>query len=135
MRSYFNESKGISISSYDKSDGTKIHEFCHFLEHKNPRMLLNSKAFLKYRTKGEPLISMNQAENTRGYGSHEKTRKDKFFKSYCGKVYSLNGEYYSADATELMSMGLERIFENPVEFAKEDREYFDFVIANIRGDI
>ena len=133
-RAFFSESKGIKLNK-ESSVGTMIHEFCHFLEKNNPKMLANSKAFLEYRTKGEQTQKLNKITGNSFYGNSEVTKKDKFFSPYCGKVYSVNNEYYGADATELMSMGVQKLFEDPFGFAKEDREYFDFVIGNLRGEI
>lgn len=134
-RAYFTEnSNEIKLS---KSDGTGVvlHEYTHYLEANNPKMLENSKAFLEYRTKGESIQSLRSITGNKGYKSGEKTKKDNFFSPYCGKLYNCYESYISADATELMSMGVQRLFENPKQFAKEDREYFDFVIANLRGEL
>ena len=118
---------------------TAIHEYMHFIEDKNPQMLANSIAFLRYRTEGEKLKSLKTLTGL-SYGTKEKARPDKFFNPYCGKTYAFAGETYNepyldADATEIMSMGVEELFKNPVEFAKNDREYFDFVIANLKGKL
>ena len=90
---------------------------------------------MEYRTKGESIQSLRSITGNKGYKSGEKTKKDNFFSPYCGKLYNCYESYISADATELMSMGVQRLFENPKQFAKEDREYFDFVIANLRGEL
>ena len=120
----------------EKSDsaGTAIHEYTHFLESNNPKMIDNSIAFLEYRTKGEQTQSLRKLTGI-SYGSNEVARPDKFFNAYCGKMYSSTDEYKNAYATELMSMGVQRLFEDPKGFAAEDREYFDFVIANLRGEL
>ena len=133
-RAFYSETKGIKLNK-ESSVGTMIHEFCHFLEKNNPKMLANSKAFLEYRTRGESAQKLNKLMGSNFYGNSEISKKDKFFSPYCGKVYSSNNEYYGADATELMSMGVQKLFEDPSGFAKEDREYFDFVIGNLRGEI
>ena len=124
----------IMICDFYDAD-TAIHEYMHYLEHQNPKMIENSRAFLEYRTKGEEAQSLNKLTGERGYSSSEIARKDKFFKAYCGKMYGGNASYRTADATELMSMGAQRLFTDPKGFAKEDREYFDFVIANLRGEL
>lgn len=134
-RAFYSKGKGIKLNK-ESSSGTMIHEFCHFLEENNPKMLIKSKAFLEYRTKGEEAQTLNKLEGAVLYGNGEVAKKDKFFSSYCGKIYGADKTgYYSADATELMSMGVQKLFEDPVSFAKEDREYFDFVIGNLRGEI
>lgn len=125
-RAYYTNSDGMTINKYS-NDTTLIHEAMHWLEHKNQKVLENSLAFLEYRTKGEEAQKLNKLTKTRNYGADEISKKDNFFSPYCGKIYQ--------GASEIMSMGLQKIFENPVEFAKQDREYFDFVIANLRGEL
>ena len=112
-----------------KSDtlGTMIHEYAHYLEENNPKMLLNSLAFLSYRTQGEREMKLKSMTGL-NYRSNEVAKADKFFSPYCGKIYS-------HAASEIMSMGMQRLFTDPSKFAEEDREYFDFVIANMRGEL
>lgn len=55
------------------------------------------------------------------------TRKDNFKDPYCGKDYiDRRGKRV---ATEILSMGVQMLFTDPVGFAKDDREYFDFVVG------
>lgn len=103
-----------------------IHESMHWLERVNPKMLANSLAFLEYRTKGEEAQSLKKLTKV-NYRANEYAKPDKFFDAYCGKIYD--------NATEIMSMGIQRLFEHPKEFMEEDKEYFDFVIANLQGKI
>ena len=74
-----------------------------------------------------------------GYRRDEYCKPDKFFDPYCGKLYTLFGgrdrSFVDGTASEIMSMGLQHLFEDPINFAKEDREYFDFVISNLRGEL
>ena len=126
-------SKDIHIASEDSLD-VVIHEYMHFLEAKNPRILLNSLAFAKMRTEGTSTESLVSITGNKAYQG-ERAKKDSFFSPYCGKIYSVNGDFTGGYASEIMSMGIQRIFSDPVKFAEEDREYFDFCIANIKGDI
>ena len=98
-------------------------------------MLKNSLAFAEYRTHGENNASLSHLTGVRSYRSTEIAKKDRFFSPYCGKIYSNEKEYKTASASEIMSMGVERLFREPAKFAKEDREYFDFVVANLRGEL
>lgn len=73
------------------------------------------------------------------YKRDEVCKKDNFFNPYCGKLYDMfggkNKTFSTATASEIMSMGVQELFTNPKEFAKNDREYFDFVVANLRGEV
>lgn len=57
----------------------------------------------------------------------------------CGKLYDVfsgrNKTFSNCRASEIMSMGIQRLFEHPKEFMEEDKEYFDFVIAKLQGKI
>ena len=116
----------IHLNSLD-SVYTSIHECMHWLEGVNPEMLANSKAFLKYRTKNDEIKTLKDLTGNKNYKSDENAKADKFFSPYCGKEYET--------ATEIMSMGVQRLFEHPDKFYKEDREYFNFVIGNLRGEL
>lgn len=136
-RAYQNGS-AINVNKNEKI-GTLIHEMLHNIEEDNPTMLLNSLAFANYRTQGEKQISLRKLTGNNGYKTSEICKKDNFFEPYCGKFYTLAGgknqQYVNSTASEIMSMGVQELFTNPLEFAKKDREYFDFVIANLRGEI
>ena len=134
-RAYYDPSHNLFKVERDSDFGDVIHEYTHFLEKNNPNMLKNSLAFAEYRTNGENYASLSQLTGVRSYRSTEIAKKDRFFSPYCGKIYSNEKEYKTASASEIMSMGVERLFREPAKFAKEDREYFDFVVANLRGEL
>ena len=134
-RAYYSASQNLFKVEKNADFGDVIHEYTHFLEKNNPQMLANSLAFAEYRTKGEDYKRMNEFSKGSGYGYDEIAKKDSFFSPYCGKIYSQDQEYRTARASEIMSMGVERLFREPAKFAKEDREYFDFVVANLRGEL
>lgn len=130
----FSSGDNISVTVEDDL-GVAIHEYMHFLERHNPRILMNSLAFAKMRTGDEKTQSLRKLTGNTNYGRDERAKPDKFFDPYCGKVYSNNKTYDDADGSEIMSMGLQYLLTQPKKFAEEDREYFDFVIANIKGEI
>jgi hypothetical protein len=104
-------------------DYISIHEFGHALEAQSYTISKNCHDFLQYRTDGEDLRPLSEVSDT--YGNDEMYKKDEFVDAYCGKIYPRGG------VTELMSMGLQKLYEDPVKFAKEDTEYFDLVICNL----
>lgn len=134
-RGHYSSQKEEILSDMDI--GTAIHEYAHYLEEKNPEMLVHSLAFLEYRTKGELTLSLRRITKNSRYRSNEKAKADKFFSPYCGKIYNTynSQEVGGSKASEIMSMGMERLFTDPVGFEKEDPEYFNFVIANMRGEL
>jgi hypothetical protein len=54
--------------------------------------------------------------------------KDEFFDHYCGK-------YYKDGATEIISMGLEKMYKDPIAFLDKDPEYFEFIVKVMWGDL
>jgi len=109
-RGYYNDYDGIiAISGIGngRSLRTAIHELGHRMEHSIPDILQAEKAFYERRTKGEDLEWLGS-----GYGKSEKARRDNFLSMYMGKDYG--GRAY-----ELVSMGFEMAYTDPLELAKD----------------
>jgi hypothetical protein len=102
-----------------------IHEFGHALEHQVDVIKYNSSQFFRYRTKDEELKPLKSISEN--YDDNEYYRADEFSDPYCGKDYGKYG--YS----ELISMGLQKLHEDPAKFAMEDGEYFDMIICCLYG--
>ena len=119
---------------------TFVHETMHFVEEHNPHVHERCVEFLKYRTQGEDLQSLRELTG-RGYDRKEVCRPDHFFNPYCGKAYEArirhgdNKGQVEVIATEVLSMGVERLVKNPIRFLREDPEYATFCLGLIRGDI
>ena len=126
-RSDFNPETDILEIAKDNDVTDVVHEVMHWLEKKNEKVLNNSLTFLEYRTQGEKPQKLKDLTKI-NYKDNEISKPDKFFDAYCGKIYNV-------PATEIMSMGLQQIYNNPLEFAEKDREYMSFVISNLRGEV
>lgn len=108
---------------------TVIHEYGHDLDggtyvrrrHGGTRPKVAD--FLERRTEGEA--------KTLIYGD-EYGYKDKFFDHYVGKTY---GTTKRNGYNEIISMGLQRMHEDPVGFYLEDEDYFSLILDMIWGDI
>lgn len=98
-----------SIYSTGKRETTAWHEIGHFVEEHNKDTLRISKEFVANRTKGEQPEMLRDILKAPDYDESEVTLKDNFISPYIGKVYD--------DATEVLSMGLESIFE-PVKMGQ-----------------
>lgn len=133
----FHSGSTINISAKDKIE-TAIHETMHHLEEHSEHVLMNSLAFAASRTEGEKQASLKRLTGL-SYKANEVCKKDNFFNPYCGKLYDVFGgrdkSFENSVASEIMSMGVQELFTNPKEFAANDREYFDFVVANLRGEV
>jgi len=129
--SYNTSTKTINLSTsyfklHERQRISIAHEFGHHLEHNNPEIYKMAKEFLDKRGAGETPTFLNDLQPDRKYDKTEKVFKDKFLDPYCGKIYSDN-------STEIVSMGLQYLTENPGKFADEDPEYFDLMIDILHG--
>lgn len=126
---YINSEKVMGISPGGKSS-VVIHEMGHWLEYSDPAIHEKALAFLERRTAGEKAVKLNKLFPGHGYGADEITKKDKFEHPYTGKIYMRGGVQ---NATEIVSMGLEAMYTDPVAFASSDPDFFDFIFNLARG--
>ncbi|SEM41552.1 hypothetical protein SAMN05216431_102141 [Ligilactobacillus sp. WC1T17] len=82
---------------------TAWHEIGHFVEDHNADVVRIEKEFVEARTKGEKETRLRDIYRDNRYGINELTKKDNFISPYIGKTYP--------NATEVLSVGLESIFE------------------------
>ena len=97
----------ISGNGNEQSLTTAIHELGHRFERAIPNVREQEKEFYDRRTAGEELEWLGGY-----YGKNEVARRDKFLHAYMGKDYG-------GSAYELVSMGLQYAFTDPVELAKD----------------
>jgi SPP1 gp7 family putative phage head morphogenesis protein len=116
----------INMGSSTKLD-VFVHEFGHFIEYKVPSVKRLATEYLKRRTQGERLQSLRSLTGM-GYKRDEVAWPDKFISPYIGK-------YYRDGATEVISMGLQYMFNNPAKLYREDKELFDLIVRVISGMI
>ncbi len=128
----------VTINMDGKRKTTPYHEIGHYVEFFNRDALKISLDFVKARTRGESQVQLMELFPGWGYSANEKTRADDFISPYIGKDY---GE----SASEVLSMGLESIFEpgngkvkkldekGRVVYAKitEDKEFLHLIVGLI----
>jgi hypothetical protein len=123
-RSYYNNTdKTVSMGNDDP--GTVIHELSHWIEYSVPEIKKEVVEFYNRRTKGEKVVKMRDATGIKSYRDTEITKVDKWMRPYMGKVYP-------DESTEILSMGLELMYRNPVALAKQDPDMFDFIYSVVR---
>ena len=93
------------------------------------------KCFLESRTKGDKLSRLQALHPGHGYHHSEVTKQDQWEQrggsDYSGRIYqNAVGQSY---ATEILSMGFQRLHKDPIGFAQQDPEYFAFVIKTLRN--
>ena len=102
-----------------------IHEAAHFLEASDPEIHRKTQEFFEKRTVGEKWQKLTTLTGF-AYGSTEVAKPDKWVNVYMGKKAS-------EGKTEILSMGMEKMYNNPIKFAQQDSEYFAFVWNTLRG--
>lgn len=109
------------------SEGTISHEFAHVISYlNNEKTLRMQNKYYRYRTKGEAIETLPK------YDSSIKGRKDKWGEKrvYAGRDY----QWASEDTTpEVITVGMQSIWDDPIEFAKNDPHYFDFMMSILKG--
>lgn len=115
---YRNRDLSINMAKNDLKR-TFVHELAHGYEYLSNEIHEDIKAFYDRRTNGEALKWLG-----RGYSKHEVTRADDFFHPYVGKDYY----QYGRPASEVVSMGFERIFHDPLNFYMDDKDHFMYLL-------
>lgn len=122
----------------NESKDTLVHEFGHFLEDHSPDIQSHVARFLVDRIpKDEPLQKLKDLVGA-GYKDDEVTFKDKFSHSYIGKFYGMSGGVTSgtfeevvlnarSGSTEVISMGLQMMYQDPRALAKADPSFFSHI--------
>ena len=109
---------------------TTIHEICHAIESDNPAIYQSCLRFRNSRTVGETPQSLKKMTNL-PYHPHEMAYRDRWEETgnnvYCGKIYDQEG------FTEIFTMGVQRFYEDPVQFRQQDPEYFTLIVKLIRN--
>jgi hypothetical protein len=127
---------------------TYAHELGHVLESK-PTIRRAAVEFHAARCRPEDEVSIRDKYPDSGYHPSERGNPDKFADAikavygenefsdsqlrahYVGKVYRDGSG--NVGATEVVSMGLQMMHDNPAAFASADPEYFDFMVAVMTG--
>jgi SPP1 gp7 family putative phage head morphogenesis protein len=115
-----------------------IHETAHHLEHNIFELRERATEFRNARIAkaGTENVKMIDVFPNSNYGIDEIGNPDDFIKMfgnngghYVGKDYGLN------EATEIISMGVDKMYTDTLKFAKTDPEYFDFILGVLRGEL
>ena len=127
------ETGGNVITIPKKAPFPKIvHEFAHIVEKANPLVRQGDIAFLDYRCRGERSVKLRDILKDKRYKDDETCRPDKFFHAYCGKNYFSKKDGRRV-ATEILSMGVELLLNDPSGFLEVDPEYFKLCSNILKG--
>ncbi len=118
------------------SDSTTIivHELTHNIEYTRGAAARAQRiAFFEKRTAGDTLEKFADAFPEQGYDDTEVFKRDKWPTPYSGKVYAFDTDTHGS--SEVITMGVQHLHEDAIKFARDDPEYFDFIIGYLRGTL
>jgi hypothetical protein len=117
-----------------------VHEMSHGIEYKMAGAQKAANDFLNYRVGSEPLQKLKDLPGGAGagYGDWEYGRKDDFEKAFGDSAWYVGKEvnhHAHGDGTEVVSMGVQKLYEDPITFATKDPEYCAFIIGILDGSL
>lgn len=136
LRSYAyvdNEGNSRIALSPGANPDVMTHEIGHCIEDSNPVIKKMVNGFLKKRTEGEEIVQLNKKYP--GYEDHEKGRKDEFDRVFSERQAYYIGKEYPDGSTEIVSMGLQQLHNDPIKFAENDPEYFNLMVGILQGTL
>lgn len=109
------------------------HEITHVIEYEKKKSNAAAIAFREKRRGNEQYQRLSKLENNSNYDNTEVSFEDEWVKRgnrrYAGKKYAGNNN------SEILTMGVERYFQDPRWFAIQDPEYFDLIVDFMRGHL
>ena len=128
---------GVIRINRDMRDGVMVHELSHLLE-ADRDVLERAAAFLARRTRGDRIEAINP-RGDRGLPDEFRDPEGAAM-AYPGRIYRASGnsdfegyhratvgEHGDVYVTEVLTMGVEWMRDDPLGFAATDPDYFDFI--------
>ena len=116
---------------------TYVHELSHRFEYRYNDIEVQTEKFRKYRIKkaGTADTKLIDQFPNHNYDAWELGNEDDWAKLYAeGKSSPFYiGKTYNGPATEVITMGIELMFNNPIHFARVDPEFFKFIYGIMSG--
>ena len=138
--------KGYSINKNNPKRGVSlaVHEQGHAVEEWVSGVHERVKEFRAYREGNESTQKLRDLFPGSGYDAEEIARGDHWDRGWRGAGQSgerlkrsqfYTGKVYDHANSEIISMGLQLLYENPVGFAIGDPEFFKFIVGIMDGSI
>jgi hypothetical protein len=133
-RSYFMPRENTMYLINNESSWVVVREWGHYVESQRPVVHYACVEFLSRRYQQavrsgvaswyeiKPLRDLTKINS---YEPHEVAFQDRFMDPYVGKLYR------SGQATEVMSMGLQYLYENPMKFRQLDPDHYYLTLGLI----
>jgi hypothetical protein len=114
---------------------TAVHEMGHFLESHLHGVGSVANQFLAHRVGDEVPTPLRQVDPAAGYREDEFGRRDRFGEAFPGTDAYYVGKVYGGGSTEIMAMGLQKLYEDPAGFARADPEFARFILGILSGHL
>jgi hypothetical protein len=113
-----------------------VHEMGHHVEFQVDGVKGVAREFLAHRVGNQPLRKLKELFPDTNYKDDEEGRDDDFGRAFgAGSRASWYvGKHYQG-ATEIVSMGLEKLHADPLGFARDDPEYAGFILGILDGSL
>ena len=127
--------KNYTEISFDEDISTSqfVHELGHALEHTNDDLFSEAVKFLGDFTRGKGGIreftGASKLDGEYFFGFRQKYTGRIYFDTDAPRTRLLAGKHISA--TEVVSNGLEQMARNPVKFARDEPEHFQFILRHV----
>jgi len=155
-RSYYDPGSKAVLLEKSVNPGVVAHELTHGLEAADPDLHKRAVDFLVKRNTGGKIERLKERFPGSKYEPQEISVDDDWKNPYSGKIYvgkfksdarafanKVSGKDFDISQfpeliediqhTEVLSMGIEKLYNDPVRFAKEEPEYFKFMINTAKG--
>lgn len=135
-RKYINRSyaslKGVSMGP-NRPVKVMVHEVGHVIEMRSTDQFQTLRGFYWKKAGNSDAIPLRKLYPNIGYGGGEIVFADKgILPDRLESAYAMK---YYPDATELISLGIEKLYDDPVNFAYFAPEHFRLTVAFLRGDL
>lgn len=130
--------------SYGASSSVVVHELGHWLEHNRDDVRTAAIRFLERRfkqtsTPGD-IKKLSDLTGSSTYAPTEVAFRDRFADPYVGKLYTGLASFPGASggvggritATEVVSMGIQMLYQNPGRFKSTDPQHYYFTLGVMR---
>lgn len=113
-----------------------IHELMHGVEANSPEIIQAIQEFRRGRIGDEKGVDLGNRFGL-AYSTGEIGYKDRFDLAFQGDEYSAyyTGKKYDSLSTEILSMGVEKLYEDPSGFARRDPEFCAFIVGILDGTL
>ncbi len=136
-RAHFNNSRhAINVGTDFGEVSTMVHEMGHSFEYNMPGVKEAFKEYFDARFGNEKPQKLKDVHGGgSGYRDDEYGRQDDLSKTFGSSAWYVGKTYPNDRATETVSMTIQKMYEDPVGFARSDPELFAFALGVFRGDL